>query len=135
MAIIRIGLVCNNITTGPNHYAFYRQCLTGPDLSKFDEIVQNAGVETIARLTAFLWGFRESFVVKDPFLAQTCYIHNYKRKRSHTLTRKYVGAVRNINNYLTEFPPNYEFGPKLIYAALLDPLLARFPKRSRTLLI
>ena len=58
MAIIKIGLVGNNITTGPNHYAFYRQCLTGPDLSKFDEIVQNAGVETIARLTAFLWGFR-----------------------------------------------------------------------------
>ena len=40
MAIIKRGLVGNSITTRPNHYAFYRQCLRGQALSKFDELAQ-----------------------------------------------------------------------------------------------
>ena len=55
-------------------------------------------------------------------------------KLSHVLTRKYVGAVININNYLTDFPPNYNVVQKLIDANILDPLFAKFPKRSRNLL-
>ena len=49
-------------------------------------------------------------------------------------TWKCVGAIHNINNYLTKFPHNYDVGEKLSDAALLDPLSTWFLKRSRTLL-
>ena len=55
-------------------------------------------------------------------------------KPSHVLTRKYMGAVININNYHTDFTPNYNVVKKLIDAAILDPLSAHLPKSSRTLL-
>ena len=69
-----------------------------------------------------------------PLLAQTCYIRNYTRNPSHALTRKFVGVVSNINNYLAKFPPKYDFVQKLSDDALLDPLSEHFPKSSRTLL-
>ena len=70
----------------------------------------------------------------NPLLSQTCYIRNYRRKLSHASTRKYVGVVRDINNYPTKFSPNYELGKKLSDAALLNPLSARSPKSSRNFL-
>ena len=70
----------------------------------------------------------------EPLLAQTCYICNYMRNLIHATAWKYVAATCNINNYLTKFPPNYESGQKLSAAALLGPLSAHLPKRSRTLL-
>ena len=63
MSIIKRGLVGKNITTGPNQYAFYRQCLTGQALSKFDELAQNSGVETITHLSTVLWEIHKSFMV------------------------------------------------------------------------
>ena len=70
MAIIKIGLVGNNIKSGPNQYEFYRQCLIGQALSKFDKLAQNARVETVAHLTTVLWVIHESFPGNDPLLGK-----------------------------------------------------------------
>ena len=134
MTIIKRGLVGKNISTRQNQYAFYRQCLTSQALSNFGKLAQNAGIETIAHLVTVIWVIRESFMGNEPLLAQTCYICNYMRNLIHATAWKYVAATRNINNYLTKFPPNYESGQKVSAAALLDPLSAHLPKRSRTLL-
>ena len=56
MSVIKIGLVGNNITSGPNRCEFYRQCLIGKALSKFDKLPQNEIVETFAHLTTVLLG-------------------------------------------------------------------------------
>ena len=68
MAIIKIGLVGNNITRGPNRYIFYRQCLIGQALSKFDKLAQNKRVETVAHLKTVLWGIHETFPGNDLLL-------------------------------------------------------------------
>ena len=106
MTIIKRGMVGNNTTIGPNQYAFYSQCLTGQALSKFYELAQNAGVETVAHIATVLRGIHEFSMVNEPILSKTCYIHNYTRKPIHASTRQYVGVVCNINNYLTKSPPN-----------------------------
>ena len=70
MAVIKIGLVGNNITCGPNRYEFYRHCLIGQALSKFDKLAQNARVETVAHLTTVLWVIHESFPGNYPLLGK-----------------------------------------------------------------
>ena len=44
---IKQGVVGNNITTGPNQYAYWRQCLAGEALRKFNEFATNVRTETI----------------------------------------------------------------------------------------
>ena len=68
MAVTKIGLVVNNITSGPNRYEFYRQCLIGQALSIFEKLAQNARVETVVHLTTVLWGIHEPFWGNDPLL-------------------------------------------------------------------
>ena len=134
IATINGVLVGNNINTVTNRCAFYRQCFTGQDFSKFDELTQYAGIETISHLAIFLGGIHESFMLNKPLLAQTHYTRNYMRELSHATTCQYVGVVFNINNNLTKSPPNYYVGQKLSYAALRYPLLARFLRRYSDLL-
>ena len=105
MSIIKRGLVGKNITTGPNQYAFYRQCLTGQALAKFDELTQNAGVETISHLVTVFRGIRGSLMANEPLLAQTSCIRNYMRKPSRASTWQYVYTFCNIKTTSPSFIP------------------------------
>ncbi len=48
--VIKSGLPGNNITTGPNQYAYWRQCLAGEALRKFNQFTTNVRNEMAANL-------------------------------------------------------------------------------------
>ncbi len=48
--IIKSGVLGNNVTTGPNQYAYWRQCLAGEALRKFNQFTTNVRNEMAANL-------------------------------------------------------------------------------------
>ena len=48
--VIKEGVAGNNVTTGPLQYQYWRTCLEGTALNKFNEFAHQAGNETTAHL-------------------------------------------------------------------------------------
>ncbi len=132
---IKAGVRGNNITTGPNQYFYWRGCLNGEALRKFDEFATQVGTETTANLVLVEQRLVKEFAPKDVLTRQTRYMRYDMRKPSGETMRKYVGAVGTLNEKLKDFPPLYDAAQKIPEQDLLDILASRAPTPARAMMI
>ena len=132
---IKAGVRGNNITTGPNQYFYWRGCLNGEALRKFDEFATQVGTETTANLVLVEQRLVKEFAPKDVLTRQTRYMRYDMRKPSGETMRKYVGAVGTLNEKLKDLPPLYDAAQKIPEQDLLDILASRAPTPARAMMI
>ncbi len=91
--LIKEGVIGNNVTTGPLQYRYWRGCLTGTALDKFNEFTLAVGNETAANLIQVERRLIAFFCPRKVLRQQTRYIRFHMRKPKEVSTRQYVGAV------------------------------------------
>ena len=132
--IIKEGVVGNNVTTGPLQYSYWRGCLEGTCLRKFDEFASQVGTETSAHLHDVEKRLVGYFAPREVLSQQLRYIRYKMRKPKEATTRQYVGAVHELNNHLEKLPPAFTAGQKIPTKDLMDILAAKAPKSHKELM-
>ena len=132
---IKAGVRGNNVTTGPNQYAYWRACLGGEALRKFNEFMATVGTETTANLILVEQRLVREFAPRDVLTRQARYMRYDMRKPSGETTRKYVGAVGTLNETLKELPPLYDASQKIADQELLDILASKAPTSHKAMMI
>jgi hypothetical protein len=134
MLLIKEGVIGNNVTTGPLMYRYWRGCLTGTALNKFNEFTLAVGNETGANLILVEQRLVAFFAPREVLRQQTRYMRFHMRKPRGTSTRQYVGAVGTLNNTLEKLPPNYVADQKVGASDLMDILASKAPKSHKELM-
>jgi len=133
--IIKAGVAGNNITTGPNQYAYWRQCLAGEALRKFNEFATNIGNETSNNLVLVEQRLVSGFTTKDVLSREARYIRYDMYKPKNRTTRQYVGAVHTLNETMSKMPPLFDATQKLEQKELLDILASKAPQPHKAIMI
>lgn len=133
--IIKSGVLGNNVTTGPNQYAYWRQCLAGEALRKFNEFATNVGTETIANLLIVEQRLITEFAPRDVLSRESRYMRYHMRKPYGRTTRQYVGAVHTLNETLSKMPPLFDHIQKIPSPELLDILASKAPQSHKAMMI
>ena len=133
--IIKSGVLGNNVTTGPNQYAYWRQCLAGEALRKFNEFSTNVGNETTANLLIVEQRLVTEFAPRDVLSRESRYMRYDMRKPYGRTTRQYVGAVHTLNETLSKMPPLFDPNQKIPATELLDILASKAPQAHKAIMI
>ena len=132
--MIKEGVISNNVTTGPLQYQYWRTCLDGTALNKFNEFATQIGTETTAHLVLVERQFIAFFAPREVLNSQTRYIRHYMRKPFDVSTRRYVGAVHTLNNALEQLPPSFDTSQKILDSDMMDILAWNAPKKHKELM-
>jgi hypothetical protein len=116
--VIKQGIVGNNVTTGPLQYQYWRGCLTGTALARFNTFAKVNSTET----------------TRDVLRQQHRYMRLNMRKPKNVSTRQYVGAVTTLNETLTKMPPDFNEDQKLGDKDILDIMASKAPQTHKDLL-
>jgi hypothetical protein len=133
--VIKEGVAGNNVTTGPLQYQYWRTCLDGTALSKFNEFAVQVGNETTAHLVLVERRLVTYFAPREVLSQQARYIRHYMRKPAGISTRQYVSAVHVLNNMIGQLPPAFEANQKILEPDLMDILVSKAPKTHRELMV
>jgi hypothetical protein len=133
--VIKEGVTGNNVTTGPLQYQYWRTCLEGTALSKFNEFAQQVGNETTAHLLLVEKRLVTYFAPREVLSQQARYIRHYMRKPHGVSTRQYVSAVHVLNNMIGQLPPTFDPNQKILEPDLMDILVSKAPKSHRELMV
>ena len=133
--IIKAGVTGNNVTTGPNQYAYWRQCLAGEALRKFNEFATNVGNETSNNLVLVEQRLVSEFTTKDVLSREARHIRYDMYKPKNRTTRQYVGAVHTLNETMSKMPPLFDATQKLEERELLDILASKAPQPHKAIMI
>ena len=134
LAVIKAGVIGNNVTTGPLMYAYWKGCLTGTALRKFEEFAAAIGTETAAHLIAVEQQLVKFFAPREVLAQQTRYMRHKMRKPYGHSTRQYVGAVNTLNSKFTSLPPAYNDTQAIKDTELLDVLASQAPQSHKDML-
>ena len=96
-ANIKVGVKGNNVTTGPNQYAYWRGCLADEALRKFNDFATNVGSETVLNLIIVEQRLVAEFAPKDVLTKQHRYMRYHMCKPRTETCKQYVGAVNSVN--------------------------------------
>ena len=129
--IIKEGVIGNNVTTGPLQYAYWRGCIEGTFLRKFEEFASQVGTETSIHLYDVEKRLVGYFAPREVLSQQARYIRYKMRKPKDATTRQYVGAVHTLNNHLEKLPPAFAAGQKIPITDLMDILASKAPSPTR----
>ena len=132
--MIKQGVLGNNVTTGPLQYAYWRNCLEGTALAKFNEFTVAVGTETSAHLIQVEQRLVTHFAPREVLSQQARYIRYKMVKPYATTTRQYVGAVHTLNEKMEQLPPNFNADQKVPATELLDILASKAPKSHKELM-
>ena len=132
--IIKEGVSGNNVTTGPNQYNYWRGCLEGTALRKFNEFSTLVGTETSAHLHEVEQRLVTYFSPREVLSQQTRYIRYSMRKPLDATTRQYVGAVHTLNQTLKELPPAFAATQEIPASDIMDILASKAPKNHKELI-
>jgi len=132
--VIKEGVIGNNVTTGPLQYQFWRGCLEGTALSKFNEYGLAVGTETAAHLLVVEQRLVTFFSPQKVLTNQTRYIRYQMQKPKGVNTRQYVGAVHTLNQTLEKLPPNFNQAQKVPDTDIMDILTSKAPKAHKELM-
>jgi hypothetical protein len=132
--LIKEGVIGNNVTTGPLQYRYWRGCLTGTALDKFNEYTLAVGNETAANLHTVEQRLITFFAPREVLRQQTRYIRFHMRKPKEVSTRQYVGAVATLNNTLSKLPPAFDDLQKVSETDMMDILASKAPKGHKELM-
>jgi hypothetical protein len=133
--VIKEGVAGNNVTTGPLQYQYWRTCLEGTALNKFNEFAQQVGNETTAHLVLVERRLVTYFAPHEVLNQQARYIRHYMRKPTGISTRQYVSAVHVLNNMIGQLPPAFEANQEILEPDLMDILVSNAPKTHRQLMV
>lgn len=132
--IIKEGVIGNNVTTGPLQYSYWRGCLEGTALRKFNEFATAVGTETSAHLSTVENRLVSFFAPREVLSQQHRYFRHYMRKPFDTTTRQYVGAVHTLNETFEKLPPAFNAAQKIPPRDVMDILVSKAPKKHKELL-
>jgi hypothetical protein len=132
--VIKEGVVGNNVTTGPLQYQYWRGCLEGTALSKFNEFAIAVGTETSAHLITVEQRLVTFFAPREVLSQQARYIRYHMRKPYGVTTRQYVGAVQTLNEKQAELPPGFVVTQKVPDMDIMDILASKSPKSHKELM-
>ena len=132
--LIKEGVTGNNVTTGPLRYQYWRGCLTGTALTRFNMFAVEVGAETVPNLIQVERRLVTFFAPREVLRAQTKYIRFHMKKPKEVSTRQYVGAVATLNETLTKLPPNFDAGQKVSDNDIMDIMASKAPKNFKELM-
>ena len=132
--IIKEGVVGNNVTTGPLQYNYWRGCLEGTALRKFNEFAANVGTETSAHLIEVEHRLISYFAPREVLSQQARYIRYRMRKPEDANSRQYVGAVHTLNESMEKLPPAFADTQMIPQADVMDILASKAPKSHKDLM-
>jgi hypothetical protein len=132
--VIKQGIVGNNVTTGPLQYQYWRGCLTGTALARFNTFAREHANETVANLLSVEHKLVDNFAPRDVLRQQHRYMRLHMRKPRNVSTRQYVGAVASLNETLTKMPPDFDDDQKLAEKDILDIMASKAPQSHKDLL-
>jgi hypothetical protein len=132
--LIKEGVTGNNVTTGPLQYQYWRGCLTGTALTRFNRYAIEVGTETVPNLIQVERRLVTFFAPREVLRAQTKYIRFNMRKPKEASTRQYVGAVATLNDTLTKLPPAFNEAQKLPDHDIMDIMASKAPKNFKELM-
>jgi hypothetical protein len=132
--VIKEGTAGNNVTTGPLQYQYWRGCLEGTALLKFNEFASDVGTETSAHLSEVEHRLVAFFAPRDVISQQHRYIRYHMRKPTGTTTRQYVGSVHALNQTLEKLPPAFNAGQKIPALDMMELLASKAPKSHKELM-
>jgi hypothetical protein len=132
--LIKEGVIGNNVTTGPLQHRYWRGCLTGTALDKFNEFTTAVGNETAVNLIQVERRLVTFFAPREVLRQQTRYMRFHMRKPKETTTRQYVGAVSTLNSTLEGLPPAFAAGQKVTETDMMDILASKAPKSHKELM-
>jgi hypothetical protein len=122
------------MTTGPLQHRYWRGCLTGTALDKFNKHTLAVGNETAANLFIVEERLITFFAPCEVLRQQTRYIRFHMRKPKEVSTRQYVGAVATLNNTLSKLPPAFNDLQKVSDTDMMDILASKAPKGHKELM-
>jgi hypothetical protein len=132
--VIKQGIIGNNVTTGPLQYQYWRGCLTGTALARFNTFAKVHSTETTANLLLVERKLVAEFAPRDVLRQQHRYMRLNMRKPKSVSTRQYVGAVTTLNEMLTKMPPDFKEDQKLADKDILDIMASKAPQTHKDLL-
>ena len=132
--IIKKGCSGNNVTTGPLQYAFWRGCLKGTALARFNMYAAQEGNETLPNLILVERKLVTFFAPREVLRSQTRYMRTLMRKPRDVSTRQYVGAVTTLNETLAEMPPSFDATQKIPDNDIRDILASKAPQSHKDLM-
>ena len=132
--VIKQGISGNNITTGPLQYAYWRGCISGTFLNRFNIYAIAERNETIANLTVVEQNLVKFFAPTEVLRKQKYYMRTHMRKPKSVSTRQYVGAVETLNDTLAQMPPNYDATQKLSALDIMDIMASKAPQSHKDLM-
>ena len=133
---IKEGCIGNNVTTGPNQYAFWRGCLTGTIQNKFVQFAQQVGTETNANLLQVEQRLVAHFAPREVLREQKKHMRSLMRVNAqNTTARAHVGAVNTLNEHLGRLPPDFNAAQKLSTNDIMEVLATKAPKEHKNLMI
>ena len=132
--VIKSGVTGNNVTTGPLQYAYWRGCLEGTCLRKFNEYSTQIGTETTQHLQEVERKLVAFFAPREVLSQQARYIRYHIRKPKDFTTRQYVGAVQTLNEKMEDLPPAFSEAQKIPAADMMDILASKAPKAHKELM-
>jgi hypothetical protein len=131
IADIKNAVAGNNILTGPLRYNYWRGCLSGEALRKFNEAATAVGTETVGNLVQVEQRLIANFAPREVLVNQLRYMRHSMRKPYSSTTRQYVGAVNTLNETLAEMPPLFNASQKIPVEEILDIMAANAPYAKR----
>jgi hypothetical protein len=134
---LRAVIAGQNATTGPARYGLARNLLTGDALATFSTMDGN---ETVANFDRALRRMTEHIFPARALSTQRRYMRRFLRKPRSLNTREWISRVRELNDYLQDFPAgnpdtvpaDYDYsGQKLSEEELLEILEFGIPNAWR----
>lgn len=120
-----------NVTDGPGRFAVTKRILRGGALTTFTQALPVGGTETLISWKTCMEAVRASVFPKFAGVLQRQMMREGKafRKPADMSTQQYVDRMRELNDYLTRFPPTSPTSPskKMDNEDFLDALKLSVP--------
>lgn len=131
---VKEGIAGNNVTTGPLQYNYWRGCLSGTALTRFNMFATEVGNETVPNLNQVERRLVAFFAPREVLRSQARYMRFHMRKPKSVSTRQYVGAVATLNNTLEKLPPGFDEAQKIPESDIMDIMASKAPRGHKSLM-
>ena len=98
------GITGQNITDGPGRYGLAEKLLIGEMLTAFRSQTTARGNQTVANFKLVLKDLASYVFKSTDYRDQKIYMRRYMTKPRDLAIRPYVARVRELNNFLKQFP-------------------------------
>jgi hypothetical protein len=131
---VKEGIAGNKVTTGPLQYNYWRGCLSGTALTRFNMFATKVGNETVPNLNQVERRLVAFFAPRKVLRSQTRYMRFHMRKPKSASARQYVGAVATVNNTLEKLPLGFDEAQKTPESDIMDVMASKAPRGHKSVM-